>query len=155
AATFPAKFCVIGDPAKLRTSCTNDSDCDLAPGSGVCATRDVDYTSDTTAPGGTSPTVFSYGDGIADPAGSAPFAQDLNIRVFLGSDQTCTGTGADPTCVGCDGVTPAPNGRIGVKTTAGPPSLLLPLITRFTTGHAENKIVSDSQSGALDGREVQ
>jgi hypothetical protein len=156
----PNKFCVIGDPATLRAICTNDSDCDgptPTTGNGVCANRDVDYTSNTdlSGPGGTSKTEFFYGDGTPDAAGSALFAQDLDIHVWIGSDTSCAGTGADPTCVGCDGMTPAPAGRIGVSTLAGPPDLTLPLITRFTTGHAENTITSGSQNGALDGREVQ
>jgi hypothetical protein len=146
----PNKFCTCGDPAKLRQPCPNDAFCDLTPGSGVCAGRDVDYTSTTDNSG----TNFSFGDNTADPAGSALFAQDLEIHVYLGTDERCTGTGSDPSCVGCDGSTPAPAGRIGINASAGSPNLLLPLVTRFTTGNAENVITSGSQGGLLDGREV-
>src|SRR4029077_7207276 len=69
AASYPARRCLAGDPAKLRRSCAVPADCDgPAPttGNGICASRDIDYTSVTTSTG----TTFAMGDGTADPAGS-------------------------------------------------------------------------------------
>jgi hypothetical protein len=119
ATTASNSYCLVGDPAKLRTACTLPADCDgpsPTTGNGICGTRAVSYTSESsyTAPG-EGVTAYTYGVGVAGPAGSALFAQDLNVSVWLNKDATCTGDGSNASCVGCNGQ-PAPVGRIGVLT---------------------------------------
>jgi hypothetical protein len=142
AASFPAKRCLAGDPLKLLASCSVGADCDgPAPtaGNGLCLTRDVGYTSVTNLAG----TSLGFGDGTADAAGAMLMRQVLDAQVYLGVDARCTGDGINLNCVGCDGVTPAPVGRIGVNQTASP-TLVLPLVTNWVTGAVENQV---NQSG--------
>jgi cysteine-rich repeat protein len=150
--SFPAMRCLSGDPGKLLWSCTLNADCDgpmPTTGNGICSTRDLDYTGLTT-PAGTS---FTSGDGNADPAGALLLSQPLIVQVFFSLDVRCTGTGSDPSCVGCDGVSPAPAGRIGVtQAAAAAPSLLLPLANRWSTGAVQN-LVNDP-GNFIDGRQV-
>jgi hypothetical protein len=57
----------------------------------------------------------------------------------------------NPLCVGCDHVTPAPAGRIGVNQ-ASVPTMVLPLVNQWVTGAVDNTV---AQPGNLiDGRAV-
>jgi cysteine-rich repeat protein len=149
--SFPAKRCLVGDPDRRLQLCARNSDCDgpsPVSGNGICASRDVDYTSVTTSAG----TTVAVGDGVPDPAGALLLAHPLDVQVFLGNDVRCSGDGTNPNCVRCDGNTPAPAGRIGVLKAAMPPALVLPLNILWSTASVKNKVM---QSGNfLDGREV-
>lgn len=148
--SFPAKRCLTGDPLKLLASCAQSSDCDgPAPtaGNGLCLTRDVGYTSTTNSSG----TAFAFGDGTGDAAGAMLVRQVLDAQVFLGSDVRCPGDGVNVNCVGCDGVTPAPPGRIGVNKTATA-TITLPLVNHWVTSSVGN--IVNQPGNAIHLREV-
>jgi len=148
--SHPARRCLAGDPSKLLRSCTLDAECEGPPpasGNGICGTRDVDYTSTTSSAG----TTFTFGDGAADPTGAVFLRQVLDAEVYLNVDARCTGDGVDPSCVGCDHVTPAPAGRIGVNA-AATPSLVLPLVNHWVSGSVANQVAQPGN--VIDGRAV-
>jgi hypothetical protein len=143
AASYSGKVCVAGDGSKLAptvTTCSSNAQCDgpVVTGNGICATRDVDYVSQTDLAGTTFP---QEGDGVPDVAGSALGSMGLRADLWSGL-YACAGDGINPDCQGCDG-NPAPVGRLGVDmSSAGAPIIVLPLTLRGTTGDATNNVVA-------------